>query len=288
MRPSWRRSLVAVALLGAASQGNYRVSYRLQVVERTGAGTRLLATGVVAGPQGTDLRLAVRTATAETHALLDVLPEPDTVNLSGTFFGRRLAGRSRRGLPLWEEDSYRRWARLAWGSSVRLYPFGPGGGGGGGGHPDVWIEVTVAREFAAGETRPSDEVTILDSSLAFSAEAVAQPRRVLVRLALVRGDTASSPRALDLVPDTPGRRVSFTLGRENSAFDVGLVRPEPPRTGRDSALALGVDVVCLRVGLPDGATPAGERCGRLDNIARRLALAAGDTLVATFAWPPVR
>ena len=286
MRPSWRHSLVAVALLGTAAQGNYRVSYRLQVVERTGAGTRVLATGVVAGPQGTDLRLSVRTASAETQALLDLLPEPDTVNLSGTFFGRRLAGRSRRGLPLWEEDSYRRWARLAWGGSVRLYPLGAGEGRGG--RPDLWVEITVAREFAAGETRPSDEVTILDSSLAFSAEAVAQPRRVLVRLALVRGDTASSPRALDLVPDTPGRRVSFTLGRETSAFDVGLVRPEPARTGRDSALALGVDVVCLRVVLPDSATPAGERCGRLDNIARRLALAAGDTLVATFAWPPVR
>src|SRR2546430_9589174 len=37
------------------------------------------------------------------------------------------------------------------------------------------------------------------------------------RLSLVRGDTASSPRALDLIPETPGRRVSFTLGGRTSA-----------------------------------------------------------------------
>src|SRR2546425_2322867 len=40
------------------------------------------------------------------------------------------------------------------------------------------------------------------------------PRRVTVRLWLVRGDTASSRQVIDLVPETPGRRVSFRLGRE--------------------------------------------------------------------------
>lgn len=293
MRLSWRHSLVAAAFLAALPQGNYRVSYRLRVLERAGPATRLLATGIVAGPQGTDLRLSLRSETAEVRGLFGLLPEPDTVTLSGMFFGRRRAGSSRRGLPLWEEDSYRRSARLSWGGTVRLYPFGTGprgagGGGGGGGRRDLWVEITVAREFAAGETRPSEEVTVLDSSLAFGAEAVAQPRRVMVRLALVRGDTASSTRALDLVPDTPGRRVSFKLGAATSAFDVGLVRPDPPQSRRDSALALSADVICLRVTVPDAPAPAGVRCGRLDNIARRMALAAGDTLVATFAWPGAR
>ncbi|HEU5260498.1 MAG TPA: hypothetical protein VFU41_03635 [Gemmatimonadales bacterium] len=291
MRPSWRHSLVAAALLAALPQGNYRVSYRLRVLERAGPATRPLATSVVAGPLGTDVRLSLRTETAEVRGLLGLLPEPDTVTLSGIFFGRRLAGNSRRGLPLWEEDSYRRSARLPWGGTVRLHPLGTGsrgGRGGRGGRRDLWVEITVTREFAAGETRPSEEVTVLDSSLAFGAEAVAQPRRVMVRLALVRGDTASSTRALDLVPDTPGRRVSFTLGAATSAFDVGLVRPDPPQSGRDSALALGADVICLRVTVPDAPAPAGVRCGRLDNIARRMALAAGDTLVATFAWPSAR
>jgi len=281
VRLSWRHSLVAAALLAALPQGNYRVSYRLRVLERAGPATRLLATSVVAGPLDTDVRLSLRTKTAEVRGLLGLVPEPDTVNLSGIFFGRRLAGRSRRGLPLWEEDSYRRWARLPWGGTVRLYPFGAG-------RRDLWVEITVVREFAAGETRPSDEVTILDSSVAFVAEAVAQPRRVMVRLALVRGDTASSTRALDLVPETPARRVSFKLGAATSAFDVGLVRPDPPQNGRDSALALGTDVICLRVTVPEAPAPAGVRCGRLDNIARRLPLAAGDTLVATFVWPPAR
>ena len=285
MRPSWRHSLVAAAVLAALPQGNYRVSYGLRVLERAGSATRLLATSVVAGPQGTDVRLSLRTETAEVRGLLGLLPEPDTVTLAGMFFGRRLAGSSRRGLPLWEEDNYRRSARLPWGGTVRLYPFGIAPRRG---HRHLWVEITVAREFAAGETRPSEEVTVIDSSLAFGAEAVAQPRRVMVRLALVRGDTASSTRALDLVPDTPGRRVSFTLGTATSAFDVGLVRPDPPQSGRDSALALGADVICLRVTVPDAPAPAGVHCGRLDNIARRMALAAGDTLVATFAWPGAR
>ena len=66
------------------------------------------AAGTVSGPQETDLRLSLRTDTAEVEALLEVFAEPDTANLSGAFFGRRRAGRSRRGLPLWEVDAYRR------------------------------------------------------------------------------------------------------------------------------------------------------------------------------------
>jgi len=38
------------------------------------------------------------------------------------------------------------------------------------------------------------------------------------------------------------------LGGETFDFDVTLERPEPPRTGRDSALAVDADVVCLRRG----------------------------------------
>ena len=124
--------------------------------------------------------------------------------------------------------------------------------------------------------------------VAFSAEAVIPPRRVTVRMSLVRGDTASSVRAVDLIPEAPGRRVSFVLGGETSDFDVTLERPDPPRTGRDSALAVDADVVCLRLVVPGSSAPARSRCGRLDNVARRLALVDGDTLVATFAWPAVR
>jgi len=235
---SWRRSALAAALLvggpgspTSAQAPTYRVTYRLRVVERTGIDTRLLATAVVSGPP-------------ELQGLLATLPEPDTVNLAGLFFGRRPSGRSRRGLPLWEEDSYRRWARIAWGGSARLHAFGPERPGQ---RRALWVEIAVDRESAAGQTRPSEEVSIVDPAVAFNAQAVVPPRRVTVRLSLVRGDTASSPHALDLVPESAGRRVSFTLGRQRSEFDVTLERPEPPRTGRDSALAVDADVVCLRL-----------------------------------------
>jgi len=49
------------------------------------------------------------------------------------------------------------------------------------------------------------------------------------------------------------------------------------RTGRDSALAVGVDVVCLRVVPPESAESARVRCGRLDDIARRVPWSGGDT-----------
>src|SRR5205807_2155903 len=81
---------------------------------------------------------------AELQGLLGTLPEPDTVNLAGMFFSRRPAGRSRRGLPLFEEDSYRRWARVVWGGTTRLYPFGAEWAGQ---RRALWVEITVDREF---------------------------------------------------------------------------------------------------------------------------------------------
>ena len=291
MRLSWRASSVVAALgigvsLGVAAQApNYRLTYHLRVVERAAGETRLLASAAVSGPRETDLRLALRARATELQSLLSTLPEPDTVSLGGVFFTRRLVGRSRRGLPLWEEDTYRRWSRIPWGETTLLYPFGPPAVGQ---RRVVWVEITVSRGFAAGETRASEEVTVMDSSIAFSAQAVIPPRRVTVRMWLVRGDTASSRQAMDLVPETTGRRVSFRLGREKLDFDVALERTEPPRTGRDSALAVGVDVVCLRVVAPESPESARVRCGRLDDIARRVALVGGDTLMATFGWPPAR
>lgn len=297
MRSSWRSSLaVAAAGLGlGAGAGlrsppesqapNYRVTYQLRMVERAAGQVGVLASAVVSGPPETDLRLSLKTDRIELEGLLGTLPEPDTVNLAGMFFARREAGRSRRGLPLWEEDTYRRWTRVPWGGTARLYPFGPESVNQ---RRALWVEVTVSREFAAGETRASEEVTVVDSAVAFEARAVVPPRRVTVRMSLVRGDTASTVRVVDLVPETPGRRVRFTLGGETFDFDVTLERPDPPRTGRDSALAVGVDMVCLRLVVPGAAEPARLRCGRPDNIARRVALTGGDTLVATFAWPAVR
>jgi len=293
VRPSWRASLVVAALgvgvwvgVTAAPQApSYRVTYHLRVVERAAGETRLLASAAVSGPPETDLRLALQARATELHGLLGTLPEPDTVSLGGVFFTRRLVGRSRRGLPLWEEDSYRRWSRIPWGETTVLYPFGPPAVGQ---RRVLWVEITVSRGFAAGETRASEEVTVMDSAVGFTAQAVIPPRRVMVRMTLVRGDTASSQRAVDLVPETTGRRVSFQLGRETFDFDVALERPEPPRTGRDSALAIAMDVVCLRVIAPESPETARVRCGRLDNIARRVALVGGDTLMATFAWPPAR
>src|SRR5207247_1872227 len=177
---------------------NYRVTCQRRVGGGRAGETRLLASAAVSGPPETDMRLALRAGATELQGLLGTLPEPDTVNLAGLFFSRRQVGRSRRGLPLWEEDSYRRWSRVPWGGSTVLYPFGRPGVGQ---RRVVWVGSTVSRAFA---------------------------------------------------------------------------------------LAVAVDVGCLRVVPPESAEAARVRCGRLDDIARRVALVSGDTLMATFGWPPAR
>jgi hypothetical protein len=246
-----------------------------------------LARGSVSGPAGTDLRFALRDDTAEVEALFQIVPEGDTVVVSGEFFTKRRLGRSRRGLGLWEQDSYRRSVRLAWGDTARVHLFGrprpaapPGEG--------LWVQVVLVRGFSGGEGRPAEELQVLDSTMDIVLEAVVRPRRARVVLNLVRGDTVSGPRGFDLVPEGLARRVQLAMAGRTTTLEVGLARPEPARSARDRVLALDADVVCLRVVGPDSAEPVGVVCGRLNDVARRLPLPGGDTLVATFAWPTGR
>lgn len=287
-RSSSRSALAAAALLAALQGPGTRVTYRVQVVEQSGGSVHVLASGAVSGPAGTDLRLAMRTDSAEVEALFQITPEPgvggDTVSVAAEFFTKRRLGRSRRGLPLWEQDSYRRYVRVAWGDTARIYPLGrprPNATRG------LWVDLALERGFAGGEGRSAEELQVVDAAHDLQLEAVVRPRRARVILNLVRGDTVSGPRPLDLVPEAPARRVQLVLGGRRTALDVGLARPEPARSARDRVLALDADVVCLRVVAPDaGPTqPVGVLCGRLNNVARRLPLPAGDTLVATFVWP---
>ena len=275
-------SISAFAVLGAAAllmQGpGTRVSYRVRLVQD---GVLELARGSVSGPAGTDLRISLRSDSTEIEALFQIVPavSGDTVTVGAEFFTKRRLGRSRRGLGLWEQDDYRRAVRLAWGDTARIQL--PKGG-------RLWIEVALVRGFSGGEGRPSEELQIVDSSTNIRLEAVVRPRRARVVLNLVRGDTVSGPRGLDLVPEAPARRVQLAMAGRSTTLEVGLARPEPSRSARDRVLALDADVVCLRVAAPEAAEPVGVVCGRLNDVARRLPLPGGDTLVATFAWPAGR
>src|SRR5206468_1551506 len=203
--------------------------------------------GAGSGPGETQLRLLVRSDTLEFAALLGVSPEPDSVVLAADVFTRRLAGRSRRGLPLWEEDAYRRAVRLAWGDTARLYPGGPPARR----PPGQWIEVVVATAAVGGATRPTEEAAVTEEAPEFIVEAVARPRRVIAAVLLVRGDTVSAPASFDLVVEGPARRI--TLRRR--PLELALARPEPATAGPDRVLARDVDAVCLRV-TDAGATEA--------------------------------
>lgn len=282
--------LFSSALLAAALlQGpGTRLTYRVRIVEPSAVAPRVLASGAVSGPLDTDMRLALRTDTAEVEALFQLTPVGDTVSLRVDFFTKRRVGRSRRGLPLWEEDSYQRIVRLSWSDTARVYPFGgrprPGGRSSGA----AWIELVLERAFAGGEARPAEEIDLADLTRDLRLEAVVRPRRARVTLNLVRGDTVSGPRPMDLIPEEPSRLVQLVLGRRATTLEVSLVRPEPARTPRERALALDVDVICLRVGVPTAPEPLGLVCGRLNNVARQLPLPSGDTLAATFNWPGPR
>ena len=265
-----------------------RLTYRIRVIEPASVAPRIVASGAVSGPLDSDMRLTLRTDTAEVEALFQVTPVGDTVTLGGEFFTRRRVGRSRRGLPLWEEDSYRRVVRLAWADTTRIYPFGTGKREPNQRPRALWVELLLEREFAGGEARPAEAFELVDSTHEVRLEAVLRPRRARVVLNLVRGDTVSAPRPIDLVTEEPPRVVQLVLRGHATTLVVSLTRPDPARSERERALALDADVICLRVAPPDAPQPLGTICGRLNNVARQLALPTGDTLAATFAWPAPR
>jgi len=279
---SFTSALVALAALQGPGT---RLTYRIRVIEPASVTPRIVASGAVSGPLDSDMRLTLRTDTTEVEALFQVTPLGDTVTLAGDFFARRRVGHSRRGLPLWEEDTYRRLVRLAWSDTARIYPFGTGKRGQGGTAKALLVELILERAFAGGEARPAEAFDLVDSTRDFRLEAVVRPRRARVILNLVRGDTVSAPRPMDLVPEERPRLVQLVLRGRATTLVVSLTRPDPARSARERALALDADVVCLRVARPDGTDPLGTICGRLNNVGRQLALPTGDTLVATFSWP---
>jgi hypothetical protein len=289
-------SFTSVILALSAVQGpGTRLTYRIRVIEPAVVAPRILASGAVSGPLDSDMRLTLRTDTAEVEALFHVTPAVgDTVTLGGEFYTRRRVGRSRRGLTMWEEDTYRRVVRLAWSDTARIYPFGGRRGQSGGGTTSparpraMLVELILEREFAGGEARAAEEFDLIDSMRDFHLEAVLRPRRARVILNLVRGDTVSAPRPIDLIPEEPPRVVQLVLKGRATTLVVSLTRPDPARSARDRALALDADVVCLKVSPPDTPQPLGTICGRLNNVARQLPLPTGDTLAATFSWPGPR
>lgn len=279
-------SSVLIALVSLQGPGT-RATYRIRIMEPGADTSRVLASGAVSGPLDNELRLTLRTVTAEVEALFHLTPFGDTVSLGAEFFTRRLVGRSRRGLPLWEEDSYQRLVRLAWSDTARIYPFGERGGGRNGG---AWVELVLERRFAGGEGRASEWFELADSTRDLRIEAVVRPRRARVILNLVRGDTVSGPRGIDLVVEEPPRIVQLVSRGRATSLMVSVTRPEPPNSPRDGALAVDADVLCLRVASTEAGPPQllGTVCGRLINVARLLPLPTGDTLAATFAWPGAR
>lgn len=277
-------SFSSVLLALASLQGpGTRLTYRIRVMEPAADAPRVLASGAVSGPLDNEMRLTLRTDTAEVEALFHLTPLGDTVSLGAEFFARRRVGRSRRGLPLWEEDTYRRVVRLAWSDTARIYPFGRA-------PRAAWVELILERQFAGGEGRATEHFDLADSTRELRIEAVVRPRRARVILNLVRGDTVSGPRPMDLVLEERPRVVQLVLRGRATTLVVSLTRPPPgpARSPRDRALALDAEIVCLRVAPPNASAPLGVICGRLNNVARQLPLPTGDTLAATFAWPGAR
>jgi hypothetical protein len=276
---SFSSLLLAVASLQAPGT---RLTYRVRVIEPAQVAPRILASGAISGPLDNEMRLTLRTDTAEVEALFRLSPFGDTVSLSAEFYTRRLVGRSRRGLPLWEDDTYSRLIRLAWSDTARIYPFGSSRTGA------AFVEMILERQFAGGEGRAAEQFELVDSTRDLRLEAVVRPRRARVILNLVRGDTVSGPRGIDLVLDEPPRVVQLVNRGRATTLVVSVARPVEARSARDRALAFDAQGICLVVAPPDAPQPFGKLCGPLNNVARLLPLPTGDTLAATFAWPGAR
>jgi hypothetical protein len=270
----------------AAQSPQHRLTYDVTVV-RAGIGSRqVIAAGNVSGPLETGLRFSLRSDTAEVEALFGVFSESDTVTLAAEFFAKRLLASSRRGLPLWEQDSYARFVQLEWGDTARIFPLGPPRAGA---PESLWVDLVVSRSAAGGETRPAETLSLGTGPLEVVLEAVVRPRRAVVGLAVVRGRSVGPPRRFDLIPEGASRQVSLPHPRGMPlVLELGLTRPETARSSRDRTLALDADIVCLRVSQPEWVDPVGIVCGRLNNVSHRIPLPDGDTLVATFAWPGSR
>jgi hypothetical protein len=275
------------SVLGAGQGPTWRVEYDVRVVRARPTGREVVGSGTVSGPLETALRLALRGAVIEVEGLFSVDPGLDSsVTLIADFTTRRRVARSGRGLPLWEQDAYRRTQRLVWGDTARVYPEGAPRRGAA---ESLWVDVAVVRRPAGALTRPSSSVSAGDADWEIALEAVARPRRAVVWLTLVRGDTASPPRRMDLVIEGGSRVMDLPVGlAQRRTLEFTLVRPEPARAERERMLATDADMVCLRVGEPAAARALQTVCGRLNNVAYRLPLAGGDTLVATFGWPAAR
>jgi len=287
---SWYSSALAALLVAAshaAAQGPGRVKYDVRVIApRAGAESVVVAHGRISGPEETRLRLELLTDEARLDALLAVLGQGDTVELSGGFHRRLAAGRSSRGLPLWEVDDYHRSVRLSLGGTALLYPFGAARPGR---RPPLWLAITVTRDRVAGDTRPLESVVVFDSTVHVRMEAVVHPHRAAVRVTLLRGDSSSAPKLLDMVTDGPSKLVTFVLGRNQAAtLDIALLSSGPALDPADSTLARDADIVCLRVVDPSVEEPPHVRCGRVNNVARTLPLSDRDTIVTTFSWPVPR
>ena len=287
MRPLSRPELLLALLVSGVQGPTGRVEYAVQVVRADAGGRRIVASGAVGGPLETALRLAMRGDMIEIEGLFSVDPGLDSsVTLIGDFTTRRRVGRSGRGLPLWENDGYRRTHELVWGDTARIYPTGVPRAGAA---ESLWVDVAVLRRPAGAQTRPQSSVSAGDTELEITFEAVTRPRRAVVWVTLVRGDTASPPRRMDLALDGNSRVMELPVGlKERRNLEFALLRPEPTRVERERTLATDADMVCLRVGDPEGSMVRHSVCGRLNNVAYRLALADGDTLVASFAWPVAR
>ena len=190
MAPSLFSSIL-LTLATLQSPGT-RLTYRVRVLEHAAVAPRLLASGAASGSFDTDMRLTLRTDTAEVEAVFQVTPIGDTVNLGAEFFTRRRVGRSRRGLPLWEEDTYRRVVRLAWSDTARIYPFGaPSSSRGNGNVRGMWVELILERLFTGGVGRPAEEFSLVDSTRVFRlSRSVAQGVVVMdyVEAARLRGE----------------------------------------------------------------------------------------------------
>ena len=169
------RLLLALLLsTTAAAQG---VRY---TVRATGENARVLYAATVDGPQATDFDLVLHDAHFELKAHF-VAEGSGPIDLRVRLETRRREGTSKRGLPLWEEDTQQHRFRVRLGQTIELLPFGKAGPRG-----LLRLEIVPQASMAA-----APRIEIAKSSNAIAVHAYRVPHRYEVR-ARIEGSNAAA------------------------------------------------------------------------------------------------
>jgi hypothetical protein len=109
----------------AEAEGQKRIRFQIDMVEKNGGATRPISNAVVEGPPGLDFNITLNTMHYNLEAkFLTDMEGRNAVNVRANLVTRRMLGYSRKGLPMYEEDRCGQTLEVGFDEQMVLFPFG--------------------------------------------------------------------------------------------------------------------------------------------------------------------